>query len=153
MPAYTARTPRQDQDPLPPGNYKVKVIAAKELTSKASGNPMIEMTLLEKESRNYITDRLVFTEKASFRIDQFLAATGTAVEAGKEIALEPDDCLNRVGWVKLDVEEHNGRTKNVVKFWLLEEPKPAAQGPQKVAPPAKQSPKKDDLADSEIPFN
>jgi len=149
MPTYKASEPRNEPELLPPGRYLVQVIAAKLAQSKANGTDMIELTLLEKESRNYIYDRLVFTEKAYFRIDQFFAATGSPLTAGEEVDVEPEDCLNRKGWVDLVVEEYNGKSKNAVRQWLLAEPK--EKGPAKNPPPPK--PKaSSNLATDDIPF-
>ena len=145
MPTYTANTPRSEFEPLPPGNYKVKVLAAESKFS-TSGNEMIELKLMEKESRQFIFDRLVFTEKAFFRIDQFRAATGDEIKPGEEVTIEPDDCLNRVGWVKLKITEHNGKQKNEVEAWLTSEPVP-----ERVKPQPKPAPK-DDLAPDDVPF-
>lgn len=146
MPTYTAQEPKSFET-LPPGNYQVKIIEAEETTSKNGGNPMIELNLLEKKSRALIFDRLVFTEKAYFRIDQFRQATGDTVKPGEEIEIDAAYCKGRVGWVALEVEDYNGRTKNVVKQWLPSEPPPNAS----YKPKTKSKPDVD-LANSDIPF-
>ncbi len=157
MPSYTAQEPKHFTDPLPPGTYQVKVIEAEETQSKNGGNPMIELTLLEKTKRATIFDRLVFTEKAFFRIDQFRSSTGDTVKPGEEVEIDRDYCKGRVGWVELDVEEYNGRKKNVVKYWLSPEPgaketsRPSMPAP-KPAPKSAPDPAPEDLAPDDIPF-
>jgi hypothetical protein len=112
---YTAHTPKEAGQ-LIAGDYAFEVTNAEETVSKV-GNDMIELTL-QVEGRK-VWDRLVFTPKAAFRIDQFLAAIGREIVDGEEVEIEADDLIGKTGRCRIEpVKDENGKLKNEVKHWI-----------------------------------
>jgi hypothetical protein len=73
-----------------------------------------------------ITDNLVFTPKAFWRIDQFRQATGETLVPGEEVVFNADDAIDRKGRVILTVDSFNGRDRNKVAKYVVE-PNTASQ--------------------------
>lgn len=106
-----------------PGDYNITI---KSCSGKiVNGNDVLTLTLEDSEGRT-IKDDLFFTEKAAWRIDIVLKATGLAegMEKGHECDLEPKLFIGRkakvtVGW---EDYEKNGEKKRVmkVKRWHVE---------------------------------
>ena len=114
---YTTKAPEAAQFHVPPGDYTLNVMDATEETSK-SGNDQIKLKLrvVNEDGTLGVSlyEYLVFSEKALFRIDQFLAACGKHPGPGHDFAL---DCEEMIGWefeATLKVEEHNGNKGNKV---------------------------------------
>lgn len=110
---------------LPEGDYPFQVIEAVDATSKA-GNPMINMTLSVWDNDgkpSKVWDRLVFTEKALFRVRNFCKATGLDKnwEARK---VNREDVEDTHGKVHIKIEPAstvNGVTykaKNAVDYYI-----------------------------------
>jgi hypothetical protein len=125
--SYTAGEPAQGGgDPiLPNGRYYFRVVDADVETSNA-GNSMIEF-----KARNVKTDgtegravygRLVFTEKAMWRVDQFVAACGKHPGKGTQVEIDTDEMI---GWeFEADVEitkDNKDRDRNEFTAFILPE--------------------------------
>lgn len=125
MPSYTASKPSTGGALyVPPGDYKLKVLDAVDETS-SNGNEMITMrmgVIMPDGSKGpSFFERLVFTPKSFYRIDNFLASCGEHPGEGKSRSLEADDVI---GWecrARLKVEEYDGRKNNKVEAYLWEE--------------------------------
>ncbi len=123
MPSITV-TKSEDLGPienLAPGRYAFEVIEAAETLAKSSGNEMIKLNLKIAAKPNRVWDNLVFTEKAFWKIDQFLVGTGANLSEGAEIEVTADGCLGLAGIVELGVEPGMGANSdrefnNVVKY-------------------------------------
>lgn len=111
---------------LEPGDHRFKIVNATEKTARNSGNPMIEV-----ESRvinpdgsegRKIYDNLVFTEKALWKIDQFLAAIGAHPGKGKKITLDAEDLIGREFRAQVIITKDNkDRDRNEIESYLFEE--------------------------------
>lgn len=128
--SYTAGAPQSGGfDPiLEKGRYRFCVADAEQKKSKA-GNPMIEFKarhLKEDGSKGRaVYGNLVFTEKAYWKIDQFLSACGRHPGEGEAIEIDTDDM---VGWeFDADVEitrDDKGRDRNEFTAFVIEEGEP-----------------------------
>lgn len=124
---YTTGTPNSEgvHPILEPGEYTFRVVNATQKQSKA-GNPMIEVEARHvqddgSEGRK-IYDNLVFTEKALWKVDQFLAAVGKHPGEGKEITLDAEDMIGLEFRAKVGVEKDNkDRDRNFVESYVFEE--------------------------------
>ena len=122
MPTYKQSSvePSAPIETLAPGRYGFEVIAADEVVAK-SGNEMIKLNLKIASKPNRVWDNLVFTEKAFWKIDQFLVGTGSNLDEGAEVEVTADGCLGLAGIVELGVEPGMGANSdrefnNVVKY-------------------------------------
>ncbi len=90
---------------IAPGWYQAIVTEATETQSKASGKPMIDMTLQVAVSRTRTIDVrhccLVLTTAAAWKIEQFLAATGKLFAKGEEITISAQEVEGKRLWVQL----------------------------------------------------
>lgn len=121
MATFTTGTPSQGASGpiLPAGEYPFEVVNAKEARSK-NGNDMIELKLDINGSKIY--DNLVFTDKAFWKIDQFLKAVGAHPGEGKDITVEADDLIGHKGTCKLRVgKTDKGNERNEVESYTWEE--------------------------------
>lgn len=134
---------------LPEADYPFKVVNAKETTAMRSGNPMIELTL-NFDGESTVTDRLVFTPAAYWRIDAFRECTGEVLGTGN-VSFEAEHCIGRTGWAHLVVDEMDGRKRNQVGHYLhpsaVSKAKPGAPPPvvNAAAPQAKKKADPDDI--------
>lgn len=125
MPSYTASKPSAGGGLfVPPGDYTLKVLDASDEVS-GNGNEMIKMRLGvihdDGSKGPSLFDYLVFTPKAFFKIDSFLASCGQHPGEGKSYDLEADDVI---GWecrAWLKVEEYDGRKNNKVEAYLFDD--------------------------------
>ena len=107
------------------GRYRFRVADAEQKRSKA-GNPMIEFKArhvrADGSPGRAVYGNLVFTEKALWKADQFLAACGKHPGEGREIELEAEDL---VGWeFEAEVEvtrDDKGRDRNEFSVFILPE--------------------------------
>lgn len=121
---YRPGNPTASNFSVAPGKYQVRVIDAKEETSK-SGNDMIKLhlrTLKEDGTEGpALFDYLVMSETAQWKIDQFLSACET--HPGEGVAMELDaDAM--VGWeceAELSVETYEGKKQNKVVAYVVPE--------------------------------
>lgn len=98
---------------LIPGYYKARIQRAEEKAS-AKGNDMIKLTIWAEGPEGYcsIIEHLVFTEKAIWKVDQFLHAIGREVEPGKPVIVDTVDLIGRECWVKTKERTVPGRDSN-----------------------------------------
>ena len=100
-----------------------------------------------------VTDFLVFSEAAYWKIDAFRVATGEVLVNGEKINFDADDCIDRTGWCTLEIDSYQGRQRNKVAGYIdpaLMDPKVTGatqSGSSVVASSAKQpaSSEKDDF--------
>jgi hypothetical protein len=108
MPSYKQEEPKKAGTYfVEPGIYKVEIKNAVEKTSQ-NGNAMIKLIckvlLKDNVEGPEVWDHLVFTSKASWKIDQFLASIGKAVVPGEEVTIEADDLAGTVGVAEIGEE-------------------------------------------------
>jgi hypothetical protein len=124
MPTYTTGKPEQgggSQPLLPVGEeLPFSVIDAKETTSKA-GNSMIELKMRVNDEAT-VYDNLVFTEKAFWKVDQFLRAVGAHPGEGKDIGMTAEECIGMKGTLKIKHGKTlGGNPKNEVDAYTWKE--------------------------------
>jgi hypothetical protein len=161
MPSYKQEEPKSNGAFfVEPGIYQIEVKNAIEKQSQ-NGNEMIKLickvVLPSGGVGPEIHDHLVFTARASWKIDQFLASIGQAVVPGEEVNIEADDLIGVVG-VAL-IGEEPGQTNpdqkfNTIERWIFGEERTdwikRQSDPQ---PRVKQHPQKAKIQDNdEIPF-
>jgi hypothetical protein len=122
MPSYKQEEPKSNSSFfVEPGIYRVEVKNAIEKNSQ-NGNPMIKVIAKVITASGgagpEIHDHLVFTAKASRKIDQFLASIGRAVIPGEEVNIEANDLIGVTG-VAL-IGEEPGQTNPDQKFNTIE---------------------------------
>jgi hypothetical protein len=76
-----------------------------------------------------VVDRLVFTPNSYWRIDSFRKATGEKLVTGQKVSFEAEDCVDRTGKVQLKTDEYQGRSKNVVDYYIEPDPNASAAPP------------------------
>lgn len=104
---------------IPDGDYYFEVVDAKDKQS-SNKNDMIELKC--KIDGRYVWDNLVFTEKAYWKINQFLASVGLHPGDGQEIMLDASECIGQKGRMTVGHEQgQNGKDRNVVVAYLFEE--------------------------------
>jgi hypothetical protein len=153
MPTYTTG----HDETLPDGIYDFEVIDATETTSKAGGNPMIELALMvhgpNGGSGIRVFDRLVFTPKAFWKIDSFRIATGEKLVEGQTVSIEASDCIDRTGKCSLIIEKYGGHEHNRIGAYIdpaSEKPPPAPAKKETLA--AEELRRKGADPDDDIPF-
>lgn len=104
--------------PLPVGEYEF-VAAEVEKETSAKGNPMIKVKLVidDDEGEVWITDRLVLTEKAMFKVVAFFRALGVDPKAGT-FSEKVDRSVGQTGRVSIKHELYNGKDQNRVDRYL-----------------------------------
>jgi hypothetical protein len=122
---------------LPKGEYAAVVSKATEKTSKASGNPMIELdlTVYAKDGKEkFVRDWLVCTDGGQAKIQRFCKAINqwNTYQAGE---LSAATCEGANVIVKLGVEEGDGEypPKNSVRDYFSPKIDPPAKAPQNAA--------------------
>jgi len=103
---------------LQPGTYLFKVADATLEISK-SGNEMIKLSL-EHESGFKLSDWLVFTKKAEWKINLFLKAFHIAANHGDFVDVVPENLIGEQGYVEI---EQNGDFMRVAAYVTKEEEK------------------------------
>ena len=104
-----------------PGVYKMEVASAADKTSQ-NGNAMIKLVckilMPDGSAGPEVWDHLVFTAKAAWKIDQFLASIGRATIPGEDVDVDAIDLIGATG-VAL-IGEEPGQTNPDHKFNLIE---------------------------------
>jgi hypothetical protein len=122
MPSYKQQAVEENK-PWNPGEYEVEILDAEEKESKA-GNDMIVLkcrVIVGGEQKGAkITEHLVFTPKAFFKVDQVRAALGFAVVPEEEVDVEAEDFIGKRGRVILKVKEDDDRW-NEIDRWVVPE--------------------------------
>lgn len=124
MPTYTAGTPQSQEFHVKPGEYKFRVVDAKEEQSKA-GNPQIKLKLKillpgGKEAHS-VFDYLVFTPSSVWKVDAFLKATDQHPGEGQQVDVEAANCIGLEGRFRLSEETFKGKPQNKVESYLFDE--------------------------------
>ncbi len=146
---------------LPKGSYQFSIVRIDAIENSKNGNPMMPIQI-EVEGPNgaiaLVYDRLVFTEKTKWKIDQFMKSicSGT-LQSGRRMSFTDPKTIKwmlaQKGWVKLGVEMAQGKTKdyerNCIEAYLPEAPKMVGAAPS--APSAPAGPAVVDDSD-DIPF-
>ena len=138
MPSYTAAAEGESptKTVLPAGTYSYVVEDAVEKMSRA-GNEMIELRLkVGDDDAGYgkCWEYLVFSERAAWKIDQFLASVGRPTSPGDNVEIETDDLIGLEGQAEITVGKNNkGEDRNEVGAFL-------AGSPTKVAPRVSNAP-------------
>lgn len=124
MPKYTAGKPENKTFIVPPGDYKLKVIAAKDDTSK-TGNDMIELQLriIHDDGSNgpSLFDYLVFTQSSFWKVDAFLKSADKHPGEGQSVNVNADDLIGYEVRATLKVEKYDGKESNKVAAYLFED--------------------------------
>jgi hypothetical protein len=124
MPSYKQSAVEEVFKAWDAGEYEVEIIDAEEKVSK-SGNDMIVLKLKVikdgEQAGPKIVERLVFTPKAFFRIDQARSALGFEIQPDEEIDIVADDFVGKRGRVILGFQEDDPRW-NVVDRWVQVDP-------------------------------
>jgi len=122
MPSYKQQAVEENK-PWNPGEYEVEILDAEEKESKA-GNDMIVLkcrVIVGGEQKGAkITEHLVFTPKAFFKVDQVRAALGFAVVPEEEVDVEAEDFIGKRGRVILKIREDDDRW-NEIDRWVVPE--------------------------------
>jgi hypothetical protein len=156
MPTYTQAEPKSGGAlHVPPGTYDIEVVKATEKTSKA-GNDMIvlecQIVLTGGRKGPDVSEFLVFTDKASWKVDQVRAACGMAVVPGEKVDVEPKHFEGATSVVEIGEKPGDKNPEqmfNTIERWLLpEEAGKASKGKA----PASKAVKADDMAEDDIPF-
>lgn len=132
---------------LPEGDYPFRVTTAKETTAQKSGKEIIEL-VMEVDGgaagQTLVTDRLVFTPAAYWRIDAFRVCTGETLGPAAKVDFEAEHCIGRTGHAKFYIDEFEGQRRNKVQAYLTK----AAVNNQK----GQIGPKAPGIAPDNIPF-
>lgn len=143
MPAYTAATPKENALHVPPGEYKVQIVGAKEKLSK-QGNEMIELEVKILPNGPTVRDYLVFNDKSVWKVDVVRAAIGEAVVEGENIMILPQRFVGQYAICLIGEEPGTKNDEvifNKIERWIL----PKAANSKPVADER-------NLADDDIPF-
>ena len=104
-----------------PGVYRMEVANATDKTSQ-NGNAMIKLVckilMPDGSAGPEVWDHLVFTAKAAWKIDQFLASIGQATVPGEDVEVDAIDLIGATG-VAL-IGEEPGQTNPDHKFNCIE---------------------------------
>ncbi len=159
MPSYKQEEPKSSGAFfVEPGIYQVEIANAVEKLSQ-NGNEMIKViTKVVLPSGGVgpeIHDHLVFTAKASWKIDQFLASIGQAVVPGEAVSIDADDLGGATGLALLGEEPGQKNPEhrfNTIERWIFgdERSEWLAKNGKAGAPVKREPAKKKD--DSDIPF-
>jgi predicted metal-dependent phosphoesterase TrpH len=129
MPSYKQEEPKKAGTYfVEPGIYRLEIKNAVEKVSQ-NGNAMIKLVckvLLKDDIEGpEVWDHLVFTAKASWKIDQFLASIGQAVVPGEEVSVEATDLIGEVGVAEIGEEAGTNnpdqRFNNIARWVFGEE--------------------------------
>lgn len=124
MPTYVSNKPQENMGgnfSVPPGEYNVEIIGAKEATSKG-GNEMIVLDVQILPNGPKVRDYLVFTAKSTWKIDNVRAACGEAVIEGESVEITPETFLGKTA--RCVIGEEPGTNNPDLKFnkidmWIL----------------------------------
>ena len=118
---FKAGKPENKTFTVPAGDYTLRVLEAKEDTSK-SGNDMIKLTLavVKEDGTNGVRvfDYLVFTEAARWKVDSFLLAAGKHPGEGKSLDLDTDEMIGWEAEATLSIDKHEGKESNKVAAYI-----------------------------------
>lgn len=108
-----------------PGIYKMEVVNATDKTSQ-NGNAMIKLVckilLPDGSAGPEVWDHLVFTAKAAWKIDQFLASIGRATVPGEDVEVYAIDLIEAVGVALIGEEPGQSNPDhrfNTIERWIF----------------------------------
>ena len=144
---------------LPKGEYPFTILEINEFEQSRAGNDMLPLKLefTGPAGTSNVFENLVFTEKAIFKINQFLAAV--AIPKGTRINFRDPEFIKylkvKTGRAMLDIETYQnkaGKTveKNVVASFLYGGSSKRDEVPAHRAAPV--APAAEDDDDSDLPF-
>ena len=141
-----------------PGVYKMEVANATDKTSQ-NGNAMIKLVckilMPDGSAGPEVWDHLVFTAKAAWKIDQFLASIGRATVPGEDVEVDAIDLIGATG-VAL-IGEEPGQTNpdhkfNTIERWIFGDEREGFLGGKSKTVAKKQPVATVDEDGDEIPF-
>ncbi|MBK1883696.1 DUF669 domain-containing protein [Luteolibacter pohnpeiensis] len=145
------------------GEYPFTILEINALTTSTTGNPMIPLKLefTDEDEKTTVYENLVFTDKAKYKIDQFLKCVCGTLKPGRKINFEDPDFLRwlqvRTGRAKLTSEKVKGKDyrRNKVVSFVYEST--SIEGTSVRTPAAKASPpstpvEAEVIDDDDIPF-
>lgn len=150
---------------LPDGEYTFDILEINEFQTSRAGNEMLPMKLQFSDGgggKSSVFENLVFTEKAIFKINQFLACIG--VPKGTRINFRDPDVIKylrvKKGRAILTSEDYTAKSgrvvsKNVVASFVYDGSSKREAAPQKVSPagpPAHRPAPVAEETEDEIPF-
>ena len=94
------------------GEQWLKVVAVEEGYAKSSGNEMLTIEYINEHGES-IKDRFINTEKAAWKLDQFLDAAGIAPEVGETLKLNEAFLKNR----KVYADIKDGKPNDKGEIW------------------------------------
>lgn len=107
----------ESRKPLEEGIYVLTVETAEEAPAKSSGNPMIKLKYaVEGHDQNKLFDNFVLTQKALWKLKEFLEALDYDVD---EIAeLDVQELVGQQVQAKVIVEQYDGNDVNRIKKYF-----------------------------------
>lgn len=114
---------------VPPiGEYNFIVISA-DKTFSSTGNPMIKVRLDLQGADGSVFDNLVLTDKAMFKVVNFLESIGLK-KKGEELTMSIGDAVDKAigleGFCKIKHETYNGKLQAKVDKYIVQTSKKAA---------------------------
>lgn len=126
---YTAGKPESEGGGPSPlleagSEHEFEVVDAVQKRSK-SGNDMIEVAaravMEDGTLGRKLYEHLVFTEKAFWKVDLFLAATGLHPGEGNDVELDAQDLIGKRFRAVVGVEpDSKGKDQNVIDYYVLD---------------------------------
>lgn len=115
---------------LEAGVYNARVASVNTMYTK-SGDEMLVLNL--NIDGSYVQDVLVFSERAMWKIHQFIKSTGMASFSGQSVEVTDHTVMNKRGRVEIEIEKYedrngNERKKNRVRRWIAPEGAPSTKG-------------------------
>jgi hypothetical protein len=123
---YTFNNAQPIPDLLDEGDYILEVIESVEGISrgaKTSGSDQIEMKLREEKTGKIIYETLIICQSLGWKVDGFIQAFNIPATEGEEIELNAHDFVGLRGWVKINQETYNEKTKNRIAILYTDKPK------------------------------
>lgn len=138
---------------LPPGDYRVEVIAVEYGISKGKatgGSDTIELKLKVMDEGNTIYDTLILHQDTDWRIDQFLKATSGA-QKDQKFNLSENFLVGLRAWATLKEDKYTNsvgveKINNKVVRYIVDKPVPRAGKPEPI------SEANDFAAEDDVPF-
>jgi hypothetical protein len=125
MPQYTTSTPGERSALVQPGEYRIRCVDAIEKLS-TNKNIMVVMTFdildAEGDKIGKVIDRLVFTDAAKWKIDEYLNAMGKHPGENVNFDFQCRDQLGEECQAQIDIgTSDKGTQYNTVKAYLTQE--------------------------------
>jgi hypothetical protein len=106
---------------IPPGEYKARIVSAEEsVTNKGDEKIELKLQIIMTDGSDgpFVWENLIFTEKASWKIQECLAAIGKTFDEGEEVEVAASDFDGEELRVLLEKGEYNGKEKMQVKRYI-----------------------------------